>query len=58
MDKTTTMLKTNSKIEKKLEESKISMEKEEKTKNYTHILRISHDQQESREGTSQRILFS
>ena len=43
MDKTTTMLKTNSKTEKKIEESKISMEKEEKTNNYTRIFKRSHD---------------
>ena len=34
------------------------MENEEKTNSYTRILIRSHDQQESREGTSQRIFFS
>ena len=43
MEKTIAQLKTNSKIEKNIEESKISMEKEEKTNIYTRILRISHD---------------
>ena len=45
-------------IEKNIEESKSSMEKEEKTRSYTCILKRSHDQQESREGTSQRRLSS
>ena len=58
LDKTTALLKTNSKIEKNIEERKISMEKEENTNSHTCILRRSHDQQESREGTSQRRFFS
>ena len=52
LDKTTTQLKTNSKIEKNIEESKISIVKEEKANSNTCILRRSHDQQESREVTS------
>ena len=58
LDKPTAQLKTNSNIEKNIEESKSSMEKEKKTNSYTCILGTSHDQQESREGTSQRRLFS
>ena len=54
LDKTTTQLKTNSKIEKNIEESKISIVKEEKDNSNTCILRRSHDQQESREVTAQR----
>ena len=41
-----------------LMETWIKVEKEEKTNSYTRILRRSHDQQDSREGTSQRIFFS
>ena len=54
LDKPTTHLKTNSKIEKKIEESKISIVKEEKANRNTCILRRSHDQQELREVTAQR----
>ena len=43
MDKTTTQFKTNSKIENNNEDS---MEEEEKSNNYTHILKRFHDQQE------------
>ena len=46
LDKTTTQLKTNSKIEKNIEEIKISMEKEENNNSYTCILRRFHDQQD------------
>ena len=45
LEKTTTQLTTNSKIEKKIEESKISIVKEEKDNSNTCILRRSHDHQ-------------
>ena len=48
LDKTTTQLNTNSKIPNNIEESKRSIVKEEKCNSNTCILRISHDQQESR----------
>ena len=51
LDKITSQLNTNSKIENNNEES---MEEEEKTNTYTYILKIFHDQQESREVTTQR----
>ena len=54
LDKITTQLNTNSKIEKNIEESKISIVKEEKANINTCFLRRSHDQQESREVTAQR----
>ena len=54
LDKTTTQLKKNSKIKNNIEESKISIVKEEKTNNNTCSLRSSHDNQESREVTTQR----
>ena len=54
MDKTTTQLKTNSKIENNNEEIKRYIENKEKDKNNTCILRRSHDQQESREVIAQR----
>ena len=46
LDKTTIQLNTNPNIEKNVEESKISMENEEKSNNYTRILKRTHDQQE------------
>ena len=58
LDKTTTQLKTNSKIEKNIEESKRSIVKEEKANSNTCILRRSHDQEESREVTAQRYPIS
>ena len=54
LDKTTTQLKTNSKIKNNIEENKISMEKEEKDKSNTCILKTSHVQQESRDVIAQR----
>ena len=54
MDKTTTQLKTNSKIEKNTEESKSFIKKEEKDNSNTCTLRTSQNQQESREATAQR----
>ena len=45
MDKTNAQLKKNSKIEKNIEESKISMEKEENANINTCSLRRSYDHQ-------------
>ena len=50
-------MKTNSKIEKNIEEIKISIVKEEKDNSNTCILRRYHDQQESRKVTAQRYLI-
>ena len=54
LDKTTTQFNTNPKTKNNIEENKSSMEKEENANNNTCILRISHDQQESREVASHR----
>ena len=58
LDKTSTQFNTNSKIEKNIEERKTFIVKEEKANIITRILKIYHDQQESREDTSQRIFYS
>ena len=46
LDKKNSQLKKNSKIDNKSEDS---MEEEEKTNNYRHILKRFHDHQESRQ---------
>ena len=54
MDKTTIWFKTNSKIEKNIEESKIYIVKEEKDNSIKCSLIRSHDKQELRQFTTQR----
>ena len=55
LNKAVAQLKTNSKIEKNIEESESSREKEEKANSYTDIFSRSHDQQDSRKNRNREL---